>query len=191
MNKRLLGAMTAIMILAAGLFLNAWSDPGPGPDHAWHEHGSHHGMFGMMDHSDMMGPGMMDSTMGLVMLAEKLDLTPDQRDKIGKIMDDARPKMRSLMFEMMDSHKQMKSMMHANDKVDDSKLRQLADQQGKLMADMMYITMKSRTDMLAVLTDEQRKRLDGFHHGFMRHGGDGMMERGMMRHRMSGQESGT
>jgi len=96
--------------------------------------------------------------MDIMRMAERLGLSQDQRDKIGKIIDEARPKMRKNGFDMMDNHKELHALMQ-EDKMDDKKLRSLTRRQGDLMADMMYQQMKMRSDIRAVLTDEQREKM--------------------------------
>lgn len=121
-----------------------------------------------MFNTDMAPPGMDGGPKGMhgighermgdrdiMRMAERLNLTQDQRDKIGKIMDVSRPKLRKNGFDMMDNRKELHALMK-EDKLDDKKLRSLTRRQGDLMADMMYLQMKMRSDIRAVLTDEQR-----------------------------------
>ena len=98
--------------------------------------------------------GMMD----MMRMAERLDLSDAQRDKIGKIMDDTRPKLRKNGFSMMDNRKEVHSLIQEG-KVDDKKLRTLTRKQGDLVADMMYLQLKMRSDIHEVLTDEQREKM--------------------------------
>lgn len=180
MKRAILGTLTFALLVTVGVCLNAWSAPWhSGGGGSWHDGGCgfHRQVVGggmgpvMMDHGMFghgMGPmfmdrGMMGDDMHLVMMAEKLNLTSDQRDKIGKIMDAAHSQMRDLLFKMMDAHKEIRNLTHGAAKPDDAKLRELADQQGKLAADMMYLAWKSRADMRAVLTPDQLKRFDSFH----------------------------
>lgn len=123
--------------------------------------GGHMGMHGF-------GHGGM-GTGDIMRMAERLDLTRAQRDKIGKIIDDARPKLRKNAFDMMDNRKEIHSLMK-EDKTDDKKLRSLTRKQGELMADEMYLRMKMRSDIHAVLTDEQRAMLKEHQGRFFRRG---------------------
>ena len=110
----------------------------------------------------------------IMRMAERLNLTQDQRDKIGKIIDEARPKMRKNGFDLMDNRKELHTLMQ-EDKVNDKKLRSLTRRQGELMADMMYLRMKMRSDIHAVLTDEQRQQMMEHKGRFFRHGMRGDM----------------
>ena len=120
--------------------------PSPPPGMA----GEHMGMHGF-------GHGRM-GTRDILRMAERLDLTQAQRDKIGNIIDDTRPKLRKNAFDMMDNRKAIHALMQ-EDKMDDKKLRTLTRRQGELMADEMYLQMKMRSDIHGVLTDEQRAKL--------------------------------
>ena len=145
--------------------------------------GAHRGMMGsrgdmMGPQGDMMfihgdgpmpgcmsgGPMMMEMPMAgdpmhLVGLAEELDLSPDQRKQMGAIMDSTMPKLRDLMFRMADARKAMHEYKEA-DKKDEAALRKITDEHGKVMAEMMFLTMKMHQDMHAVLNEEQLKKLD-------------------------------
>jgi len=105
----------------------------------------------------MAMPGM---PFNLVMLAEQLDLTPEQRDKAGKIMDEAMPKFRAVMFRMIDARKAAKELKSGA--AADQDLRKHADEQGRIVADMTYLGLKTRADLRALLTEEQRAKLDAF-----------------------------
>jgi len=102
---------------------------------------------------------MMDP-MHLVMLAERLDLSGEQREALGKIADEATPKMRDLMFRMGDARKELEAALEGKGK-DDAALRGLADAQGKLHADLLFLQMSTRQRMRKLLNDEQRAQLDG------------------------------
>ena len=117
-------------------------------------HGFGHGQMGDMD---------------IMRMAERLGLTQDQRDKIGKIIDETRPKLRKNGFDMMDNRKELHALMQ-EDKLDDKKLRSLTSRQGELMADMMYLQMKMRSDIRAVLTDKQRETMKERRGMFLRRG---------------------
>ena len=111
------------------------------------------------------GPGMMVGDMGsmrLVRLAERLDLTKDQRNSIAKIIDNTQPKMRDNMFKLMDTRKAMRELLDGKTKVDDRKLRSLTRDQGDAMADLMYLRLKMHNDIRKVLSDEQLAKLENF-----------------------------
>jgi len=106
--------------------------------------------------------------MNVMRMAEELNLSDEQRDKIGKIIDDTRPKLRKNGFAMMDNRKEIHALMQDGN-VDDKKLRSLTRKQGDLTAEQMYLQLKMQSDIHNVLTDEQREK---------------MQQRGMFRHRL-------
>ena len=120
-------------------------------------HGFGHGRMGDMD---------------IMRMAERLELSQDQRDRIGKIIDETRPKLRKNGFDLLDNRKELHALMK-EDKLDDKKLRSLTGRQGDLMADMMYLQIKMRSGITAVLTDEQRAKMKQRRGMFMRRGMQG------------------
>jgi Spy/CpxP family protein refolding chaperone len=116
----------------------------------------HHGAFFM---NESFAGAMPMDTMHLVMLAERLELSKDQREALGKIVDEAMPKMRDLMFRMGDARKELDTALEGQGK-DDSALRALADAQGKLHADLLFLQLSTRQRMRQLLTEEQRAQLE-------------------------------
>lgn len=164
----MLTGITAATLTAVAVGVSAQQRMGKGNVMYFNTDGPHPGMGS--GHMDMhgLGHGRM-GTGDLLRMAEKLDLTQAQRDRIGKIIDETRPKMRKNAFDMMDNRKEIHALMK-QDKVDDKKLRTLTRRQGELMADEMYLQMKMRSDVHAVLTDEQREKMKERKGRFFRHG---------------------
>jgi periplasmic protein CpxP/Spy len=99
-----------------------------------------------------------DSEMRIDRMSEALDLTHEQRDKVRAIVDKARPATRQLRDKLADNHHQLRALMQ-QDNPKDSEVRKLADAQGKLIADMIVQRTKVQSEIRAVLTPEQRERL--------------------------------
>ena len=118
----------------------------------------HHGAF--VVNQPFTGAMPMLDPMHLVMLAERLDLSGEQREALGRIADEATPKIRDLMFRMGDARKELDVALEGQGK-DDAALRALADAQGKLHADLLFLQMSTRQRMRKLLNDEQRAQLDG------------------------------
>ena len=108
-------------------------------------------------------PGVPGMPFNLIMLAEQLELTPEQRDKAGKVLDETTPKVRALMFRMMDARKAGNALKSGT--ASDKDIRRHADEQGEIVAELTYLGLKSRADLRALLTEEQRKKLDSFTEG--------------------------
>lgn len=94
----------------------------------------------------------------LIMLAEHLELTGEQREKAGAILDETTPKLRGLMFRMIDARKAGRDLKSGE--ASDRDLRAHADEQGKIVAELTYLGLKARADLRALLTAEQRRKLD-------------------------------
>jgi Spy/CpxP family protein refolding chaperone len=110
------------------------------------------------------GPGMgyglhrMDSEARIERMADALDLTKEQRDKVRAIVDKSRPQTRELRDKLADNRKQLHTLVQQGS-AKEADVRKLADTQGKLMADMIVQRTKVRNEIHAVLTPEQREKL--------------------------------
>lgn len=105
------------------------------------------------------GDALPADPMHVVMLARRLDLKPDQRQAFGRIVDQAAPKLRDLMFRMQDTRKELDSAMEVGVK-DEATLRKLADEQGRLHADLLFLQLSTRQKLHALLDEEQREKLE-------------------------------
>jgi Spy/CpxP family protein refolding chaperone len=107
------------------------------------------------------GPGM-GAGMGpggrIERMADMLDLTKEQRDKVRAIVDKARPETRALRDKLTDNRKQLQAATQQGGK--DAEVRKLADAQGKLMADMIVLRTRVHGEISAVLTPAQREQLE-------------------------------
>ena len=107
-----------------------------------------------------MGSGHhgMDSDSQVDRMVERLDLTKEQRDKVRAIVDKSRPQTRELRDKFSENRKQLQTLTQLGT-VKESEIRKLADIQGKLMADMIVQRSKVRGEVNAVLTPEQREKM--------------------------------
>jgi Spy/CpxP family protein refolding chaperone len=87
-------------------------------------------------------------------MARRLDLTKEQRDSVRAVEDKYRPQMRALRDRMMDTRKAL-----ADAAPGDARLRELADAQGKTMAEMIVLRAQIRAEMDKILTDAQREQM--------------------------------
>lgn len=102
--------------------------------------------------------GYMDSDKMIGRMAASLNLTKEQRDAMYAIVDKSRPQTRELRDRLAETHKQLRALMQ-QDAPKDSEVRQLADAQGKAIADMIVLHAKVRTEIHNVLTDAQRVQM--------------------------------
>jgi Spy/CpxP family protein refolding chaperone len=130
--------------LAAGLALAM--PPGGGETCMHGGHGMGFGRHGM------------DSDASIERMAQRLDLTTEQRDKVRAIVDKARPQTRVLRDKLAENHKQLHALTQQGT-AQEAEVRKLADSQGKLIADMIVQHNKERSEINAVLTPAQREKL--------------------------------
>lgn len=104
------------------------------------------------------GPHRFDPEARIERMADQLDLTKEQRDKVRAIVDKSRPQTRELRDKLADNRKQLRTLVQQGN-AKEADVRKLADAQGKLMADMIVQRTKVRNEIHAVLTPEQREKL--------------------------------
>jgi Spy/CpxP family protein refolding chaperone len=119
---------------------------GPGPDGD-----CPHGMSGM---SGMHG----DPEARIEQMVQKLNLDTKQRDAVRAIADKHRTETRALRDRMADNHKQLRAVTAQGD-ADAAKVRDLADAQGKDMADMIVLRARMQAEIAKVLTPAQREQM--------------------------------
>ncbi|MGE0388171.1 MAG: Spy/CpxP family protein refolding chaperone [Gammaproteobacteria bacterium] len=132
---------------------------GFGGPHMMHRHGG-------QDGADFLADGPEGGM--LMHMVQSLDLTREQRDRIGVITDAARPKMRSIMFDMMDQRKALHDAARA-EQFDEAAIRKLADAHGRSMSEMIVLKARTRSQVDAVLTAEQRQKLAQSRDGMRKH----------------------
>jgi Spy/CpxP family protein refolding chaperone len=87
-------------------------------------------------------------------LADRLGLSKAQRGSLNTIDDKYRPELRDLRELRSDNRKALARM-----DASDARLQELAEAQGKAIADMIVLRKSMRADVDRVLTDEQRQQL--------------------------------
>lgn len=130
---------------------------------------------GMGPHGDC-GPGMSgmagmhgDPEAHIEHMVRTLNLSTAQRDAVRAVVDKHRSEMRALRDRLADDHKQMGAVT-AQDNLDETKLRALADAHGKDMADMIVMRARMQAEINKVLTPAQREQLQKQRGGFGRRG---------------------
>jgi periplasmic protein CpxP/Spy len=125
----------------------------------------------------------MDSDSQVDRMVERLDLTKEQRDKVRAIVDKTRPQTRELRDKLSENRKQLQTLTQKGT-AKESEIRKLADNQGKLMADMIMQRSKVQGEINAVLTPEQREKMQqrfehrGWHSLSGKHDGQGKTSEG-------------
>ena len=106
-------------------------------------HGSHHG--------EMRGEGMR----GL----RGLELTEAQREQVRAIFKEQAPALRSRMEIARKAHQELRAASLQPD-FDGARVRQLADNAAKAMADAAVLRAETMSKVVALLTPEQRSKLE-------------------------------
>lgn len=136
MKKRTI-AILAIAILAVGAaFVVAQKA-------AHHKFGGHGRGFGGMDGAGLMLRG--------------LDLTDDQKAKVKEIMDANRTNIKPVFDSLKDNHKKLADLT-ANGAFDEAQVQALAAEQGSLMAKLVVEKERVKSQVFAILTDEQKAK---------------------------------
>ena len=112
-------------------------------------HGGHPGMRG----GPMMGP-----MMGL----RGLDLSQAQEDQVFKIMHEQAPAVHEQVKQLRAAHEAL-AKAAAADPFDEKKAKDAADQEGKAHAQLALLHAQGMAKVRAVLTAEQRAKLDQRH----------------------------
>jgi len=93
-------------------------------------------------------------------MVEKLDLTPQQKEKIQGILASTDAKLKKGLDQVRTNNKQLHELTGPS--YNASKVASLADAQGKLCADAIKTRLEARHEIYALLTPEQQKKLEQF-----------------------------
>ena len=96
----------------------------------------------------------------MLRMMERLEVSDEQREKIWAVMDKNRPAMRQQMMAMMKNRKALQAAEQA-EPFDAALVRQLADEHGRIKADMIVLRAQGQQEIKALLTPEQRTRFKG------------------------------
>lgn len=137
------------------------------PQGAYGPYGMGAGMMGGYGSSYGMGPGMMGDygsgygmgpgMMGNYAPRSDLNLTVEQRSKIGKIQESVRRKHWDLMGKMQDEQAQMNEQYNS-DKRDDAAISKSFRKMSEFRHEMFDLSLSAQSQIDAVLTKEQREK---------------------------------
>ena len=121
---------------------------------------------------DHMMPGKRDGGRGpnLARLADRLNMTEQQRAEVEAVLDESRQRMVKLREQMRENRVQLRELSGKTD-FDEAAVRSIADKQGDLKAETIVLRARQRHATKAVLTDEQRAQLDEMWKGKKHRGG--------------------
>lgn len=141
--------MASVLVLSSlGLAVPAYSMPaGEGYKKCMHgeykrEHGGMHGKRGF----------------DVDRLAEKLNLSDDQRSQMKVIIEESKPQISALREKMRENRKQLRELSQKTP-FNETDVRKLAEAQGDVKAEMIVLRMQQRSQIQALLTEEQRVQM--------------------------------
>lgn len=129
-----------------------------------------HGSFG----GGRGGGKLFASSFQIAYMARHLDMTEEQKAQLRDVLDAARPEADRLADAMIDNRQSMKAL-RKSETFSEDEIRAIADQQGRLTADMIVLHARVRSQIGAILTPDQRERLEKMR---KRHRGKGHHGRG-------------
>jgi periplasmic protein CpxP/Spy len=110
-----------------------------------------------MKRAHMRGNGMFGGPM-LGYYIHKLDLTDAQQAQVKAIMAKEKPTIQPLMLQMAQGHAQLREQVMSGN-FDEAKVRDLASQQSQAMTELMVQYARTGSEMVQVLTPEQKTKL--------------------------------
>lgn len=134
-------ALITASLFAAG---TAMSDEGGHCDRK--HHGKMGGMRGDMQH-------------GFQQKLKELDLTSEQQAQVQDILEKQKPQREAHMKAMQESHKALREATRS-DAYDSAKVREIANQQAALHADMTVLRVETMRQVYGLLTPEQKQKWD-------------------------------
>ena len=96
---------------------------------------------------------------GRQMWLRRLDLTEAQRDQVFKIFHDGAPAMREQMKAARRASQELRQAA-ISPNFDRARARQLADTQAKAMSEMAFMRAQRMSQVVAILTPDQRQKLE-------------------------------
>ena len=132
--------------------------------------GCHHGK-----HAGMMGQGIKGEGRFLDRMADRLELTTEQRSSVKAALEKSKPQMTAIKEKMRTNRKALREL--GRDGSDDSRVQALARERGDLVASLVIERSKIRSDIQEILTDTQREQMKQMRWKH-RHDGHGHYDKG-------------
>lgn len=105
------------------------------------------------------GGKLFASSFQIAYIARHLDMTEEQKAQLRAVLDAARPEADRLADAMVSNRHAMKAFRESEN-FSEAEIREIADQQGKLVADMMVLHARVHSQISAILTPEQLERFE-------------------------------
>lgn len=105
-------------------------------------------------------------------MAQKLDLSDDQRKQVEAIMNQQREQARPYVKTLVETRREMRHAMKGDD-FDEAAIRAIAERQARAVTEMAVLRARGRHAMQQILTPEQRQRMRHQHRERRGDGADG------------------
>jgi len=115
---------------------------------------------------------------GVMMALRALDLTDEQKTKVKEIMEASKSTVQPIHEQMKANHEKLADL---KGNFDETAVTEIADSQGDLTAQLIVTRQRVKSEIFAILTDEQKAKAEQLHEGMMNrfkdrmkswHGGD-------------------
>jgi protein CpxP len=110
-------------------------------------------------HRQHRGNQAMPAVDQLIRAVRRLGLDDEQRQGIRAIMAGMKAEVRPVMREIKSGHQQLKELIKA-DTFDEAAITALAEKEGALTTERVMIASRTASQVLKILTDEQRAQLE-------------------------------
>ena len=102
-------------------------------------------------------------------MAERLQLTTEQRTSIGAVMEKSRPQTAAIREKIRTNRRELRELAR-NAQIDDSQVQKLARERGNLVAELVTERTRTRHAINQILTDAQQEQMKQMreknrHHG--------------------------
>ncbi|MDD4888507.1 MAG: Spy/CpxP family protein refolding chaperone [Phycisphaerae bacterium] len=94
-------------------------------------------------------------------LPDEINLTADQKQQIGKVLKGHKAEIIPVFKQLRDDHRKLQSAVRA-EPTDEKAIRSAAEHLGKDIGDAAVLRAKIRKEVLPILTDEQKAKLEKF-----------------------------
>jgi Spy/CpxP family protein refolding chaperone len=144
------------VLLVSGLLASSMVMAGTSPENGSGKasHHCHHGK-----HSGMKGEGMDRGEKFVNRMADRLQLTTEQRSSVQAVLQKSQPQRVNLKEKMQANRKALKELTRSGNS-DNGRIASLAQERGQLVADMIVQRSKVRGEIQQILTDTQREQFN-------------------------------
>lgn len=108
-------------------------------------------------HKGFGGHGMRGGEQGVMMMLRRLDLTSDQQAKVKEILDANKGTVQPIREQLKANHEKLAAL---GGNFDEGQVTAIAKEQGDLMSQMIVARQKVKSQIFAILSDEQKAKAE-------------------------------